>query len=247
MHRQLARDMRGGIGMHRQIIQKFQNILQTTTVAISLAQNLLGPRFGGPLIVEKPVTVHTKPRQQFSKLAHVVLGVTSVYPQRVKFQNFARQIFIQPTPATLPNNRVRAERRHLIQIQQHPWMGRDSLQNVRKRPCHIRADRLVRIRTQRQQNPLVLARNREMIRPECHQPFLETVFRQRRTGKVRPHIFGHPTTAFVLRRLITRLSARDFVTLIPLGRLNFLMNFNAILHRGPLESSIQRIRRSQPA
>ena len=79
------------------------------------------------------------------EIGDVGLRIAGAHPERMQFENFARQIFVEAFAAPDAGNRVWADRARIVEIEQHRRMRLDGEQHVGELPQHMRADRLALI------------------------------------------------------------------------------------------------------
>ena len=172
-------------------------------------------------------------RDDVRQRRHVVLRITAADAERMQFQDFAGEIFVQSAVAVFPGARIRAQRLLVVEKEQHRRMLLDRLQHVGETPEHVRPDRLALERTGPHSRwSALVGGDAEMIGPEHHQPlgksaigddgalqprqrfgakgFLDDVERCRwRFWRIGPHCLGrrHGRIAIV-RRLRRRFLGR---------------------------------------
>ena len=101
----------------------------------------------------------------------------------MQLQNFARQILVQSPAAVDAGNRVRPDRRGVVEIEQHRRMGFGGEQHVGEAAEHMRPDRLALIGAGETRH--LVGRHAEMVGPEPHQPFGKADLGAERRGKAR--------------------------------------------------------------
>ena len=113
-------------------------------------------------------------RDDVRQRSHVVLRIAAVDAERMQFENFAREIFVQPALAVLPGARIRPQRLLVVEEEQHRRMLLDRLQHVGETPEHIRPDRFALERARpHPRHPALVGGDAEMIGPEHHKPLDE--------------------------------------------------------------------------
>jgi len=123
---------------------------------------------GGCLVLLQPA--YGPPGQQARETGHILLTVAPVDAQRVQLEDLACEVLVEPFRTPVAGLGVRPDGLRLIEIDQHRRMLLDGLQHVGEAAEHMRPDRLA---LEAARNPPHLAlgdRDREMVRPEHHQP-----------------------------------------------------------------------------
>ena len=114
-------------------------------------------------------------RDDVRQRRHVVLRIAAADAERMQFENFAGEVFVQSAVAVFPGARIRAQRLLVVEKEQHRRMLLDRLQHVAETPEHIGADRLALERAgPHPRRPALVGGDAEMIGPEHHQPFDES-------------------------------------------------------------------------
>ena len=175
MHRKLLRDMAGGVGTRREVAQEGGN-RRLSLAVIGFAQHGFRPRLGHAVIIGKaaPVVIG-QAREQQRQLAHVGLIIGRAHPHRVQFQQFAREVFVQPPAAPRGPARVRPDRARLVKIAQHPGMAHHRHQHIGKAPRQMRAQCVLDKGIGRDRVLAPARPHREMIGPKGHQPFAQAI------------------------------------------------------------------------
>jgi len=76
------------------------------------------------------------------KRRHVGLRIAAVHAECMQLENLAREILVQTAAGALAGRRIRADRKLVIEIEQHCRMTFDSLQHVTEPAEYVGADRI---------------------------------------------------------------------------------------------------------
>ena len=87
---------------------------------------------------------------------HVSLGIAALRSERMQFENFAREIFVEALPGEASGRGVGSDRALIVEIIDHRRMALDSFQHIREFAQHVRADGLAFERSRCGANKLIL-------------------------------------------------------------------------------------------
>ena len=119
-------------------------------------------------------TGHRPAGEDAGEAGDVGLGIAAADAERVQFQDFTSEVFIEPALAVLARTRVRADRLLVIEKEQHRRMMFHRQQHVGEAAEHERADGFPLEGAGAGPNDIVLChRDTEMVRPETDKPFDE--------------------------------------------------------------------------
>ncbi len=107
--------------------------------------------------------------QHLGEARDIGLRIAAADAERVQFENFAGEIFVQSLVAIDAGDGVGAHRLDVVEIEQHRRMAFGGQQKIGEAAEHMRADRLALIGAGHG-NDLV-GGDTKMVRPEPHQPF----------------------------------------------------------------------------
>ena len=82
-----------------------------------------------------------QPVSTLAKLVTSVLRVDRAHAERMQFENFARQIFVQAAAAIDAGDGIRSDRLGIVEIDQHRRVAFGGEQHVGETAEHIGADR----------------------------------------------------------------------------------------------------------
>ena len=103
----------------------------------------------------------------------IVLRVAAIDAERVQLHHLARQILVEADMTALPGLRIRADREHLVEIEQHRRMPLGGEQHIDEAAGDMRPDRLALESPGEAADDRPHAGYSEMIAPEARQPFLQ--------------------------------------------------------------------------
>ena len=175
------RDVPRGRRMAREVAQDGKPLLQAGgRVASSddgLRAGLVQARIEDELAAALRVLLerHDRPsRDHAGEARDIGLRVDGAHAERMQFENFAGEIFVETRIAVSPHDRARSDRADIVEIAQHRRMRLDRDQHVGKPAQDVRADRLAFERAgKRAHERALVGGNAEMVRPEPHQPLDE--------------------------------------------------------------------------
>ena len=137
-------------------------------------------QFREPLDARK--TVDRPTRQNVGEFGNVALVVSAIDAERVKFEDFAREVLVDAArqsdgitapAAALLNYRIGSNRLHLVEIEQHGRMQHRRLEQIGKLAQHIRPNGAEFVIANLVLRTGLARRDAEMVRPEVHQPLYE--------------------------------------------------------------------------
>jgi hypothetical protein len=210
----LGRDMRRGRRVHRQVAQDSPRLV-LAILAIAFAEHGPHARFVDrrrepepprrALIpsVATPEARYRPPRHRSREFGDVVLTIAGAHPQRVQFEDLAREVFVQPDLAPAPRRdphaerAVRSDRYRLVEIEQHCRVPFDRRQHVAEPAQHMWPDRLELERPRQPDHRQPVGRHRKVIRPEMHEPLDERGLRGERGDRA-----GGNRSAIIVPRLL---------------------------------------------
>ena len=170
--------MRGRRRMRGEVVERRMHRGKLRARAVGGAQHRLGAGLGhAGAVVEPRIGVMHQPGQQRRELPHIALPIRAIHAQRVQFEKFAREIFVQPPPLPLPGRAVGPHRPALVEVVEHHRMGGSRAQHVGKAAGQVRPDRFFDIRRHQMPAKGVARAHGEMIGPEERQPFAKAVGR----------------------------------------------------------------------
>jgi hypothetical protein len=164
--------------MRREIAQ-CQITLVVAAFRIGLAQQSLRARLVKLRIeVEISGIGFVEPRdrpagQDARERRDIVLRIAAIDAERVQLHHLAREVLVEPDMAALAGLRIRADRQHLIEIEQHRRMAFDGEQHVDKAPGDVRPNRFALERAGEAANDRPDTRDRKVIAPEARHPLQE--------------------------------------------------------------------------